>query len=97
MTEDDKKLLNNFEGKLRHLIFLYEKQKQENLSLRTLLSKKEEEIRQMENSRKELEEKYTNLKTARILSINDNELRDTKQRLAWLVREVDKCIALLNE
>lgn len=97
MTEDDKKLLNNFEGKLRHLIFLYEKQKQENLSLRTLLSKKEEEIRQMENSRKELEEKYTNLKTARILSINDNELRDTKQRLARLVREVDKCIALLNE
>lgn len=97
MTEDDKKLLNNFEGKLRHFIFLYEMQKQENLSLRTLLSKKEEEIRQMENSRKELEEKYTNLKTARILSINDNELRDTKQRLARLVREVDKCIALLNE
>lgn len=97
MTEDDKKLLNNFEGKLRHFIFLYEKQKQENLSLRTLLSKKEEEIRQMENSRKELEEKYTNLKAARILSINDNELRDTKQRLARLVREVDKCIALLNE
>lgn len=97
MTEDDKKLLNNFEGKLRHFIVLYEKQKQENLSLRTLLSKKEEEIRQMENSRKELEEKYTNLKTARILSINDNELRDTKQRLARLVREVDKCIALLNE
>lgn len=97
MTEDDKKLLNNFEGKLRHFIFLYEKQKQENLSLRTLLSKKEEEIRQMENSRKELEEKYTNLKTTRILSINDNELRDTKQRLARLVREVDKCIALLNE
>lgn len=40
MTEDDKKLLNNFEGKLRHFIFLYEKQKQENLSLRTLLSKR---------------------------------------------------------
>ena len=40
---------------------------------------------------------YTNLKTARIISINDNELRDTKQRLARLVREVDKCIALLNE
>ena len=46
---------------------------------------------------KELEEKYTNLKMARIISINDNELRDTKQRLARLVREVDKCIALLNE
>ena len=62
MTEEDKKLLHTFEGKLR-----------------------------------QLEAKYINLKNARILSINDNDLRDTKQRLAKLVREVDKCIALLNE
>lgn len=78
-------------------MFLYEELKQENVSLRELLSEKEEELLQVKNSRKELEEKYTNLKMARILSINDNELRDTKQRLARLVREVDKCIALLNE
>ena len=40
---------------------------------------------------------YANLKSARIISINDNELKDTRQRLMKLVREVDKCIALLNE
>ncbi len=97
MTEDDKKLLNTFEGKLRHFMFLYEELKQENVSLRTLLAQKEEEIKQIKNSQKDLEDKYTNLKMARILSINDNELRDTKQRIARLVREVDKCIALLNE
>ena len=97
MTEDDKKLLNTFEGKLRHFMFLYEELKQENISLRTLLAQKEEEIKQIKSSQKDLEDKYTNLKMARILSINDNELRDTKQRIARLVREVDKCIALLNE
>lgn len=69
----------------------------ENASLRQLLAEKEVEIAELQNSRKELEAMYTNLKTARIISINDNELRDTKQRLAKLVREVDKCIALLNE
>lgn len=78
-------------------MFLYEELKQENVSLRTLLAQKEEEIKQIKNSQKDLEDKYTNLKMARILSINDNELRDTKQRIARLVREVDKCIALLNE
>ena len=83
MTEEDKKLLNTFEGKLRHFMYLYEEQ--------------QVEIAELQNSRKELEAMYTNLKTARIISINDNELRDTKQRLAKLVREVDKCIALLNE
>lgn len=97
MTEEDKKLLNNFEGKLRHFIFLYENQKKENAELKLLLSQKEEEILRLKNSRNELEAMYTNLKMARILSIQDNELRDTKQRLVRLVREVDKCIALLNE
>ena len=89
MTEEDKKLLHTFEGKLRQLLFLYEELKKENLSLRNEI--------QLECNNKELEAKYINLKNARILSINDNDLRDTKQRLAKLVREVDKCIALLNE
>lgn len=97
MTEEDKKLLNTFEGKLRHLLLLYKEVKKENASLRELLAEKDNEILRMESSRKELEEKYTNLKMARIISINDSELRDTKQRLARLVREVDKCIAMLNE
>ncbi len=78
-------------------MFLYEELKKENASLKQLLSEKEEKITSLEYSRKELEANYANLKAARIISINDNELRDTKQRLARLVREVDKCIALLNE
>lgn len=97
MTEEDKKVLYTFEGKLRHFMYLYEELKQENASLRQLLSEKEEQLANSLKSYQELESNYTNLKAARILSINDNELKDTKQRLAKLVREVDKCIALLNE
>lgn len=97
MTEEDKKLLHTFEGRLRQLLFLYEELEKENLSLRKEIDTKNTEIDELKNSWKELETKYINLKNARILSINDNDLRDTKQRLAKLVREVDKCIALLNE
>ncbi len=97
MTDEDKKLLNTFEGKLRHLVYLYQEQQKEIASLRALLAAKEAELRRVENSRKDLEADYANLKAARIISINDTELRDTKQRLSKLVREVDKCIALLNE
>lgn len=97
MTENDKKLLNTFEEKLRHFMSLYQEVKEENTSLRRLLSEKEAEITRIENSRKELEVQYTNLKMARILSIDDNDIKDTKQRLTRLVREVNKCIALLNE
>ena len=97
MTEEDKKLLNTFEGRLRQLLYLYEELEKENLSLKKEISQRNEELAQLEHSRKELEIKYINLKNARILSINDNDLRDTKQRLAKLVREVDKCIKLLGE
>ena len=96
MTDEDKKLLNTFEGKLRHLMYLYEEERKKNLALRELLTQKEAELVRVENSRKELEASYTDLKAARIISINDKELRDTKQRLSRLVREVDKCIALLK-
>ena len=97
MTDDDKKLLNEFEGKFRHLLYLYEELRKENASLKALLADKEAEMAKTENSRKQLEAGYANLKAARIISVNDNELRDTKQRLARLVREVDKCIAMLSE
>ena len=59
MTENDKKLLNTFEEKLRHFISLYQEVKEENTSLRRLLSEKEAEITRIENNRKELEVQYT--------------------------------------
>lgn len=97
MTEEDKKLLNTFEAKLRHLMYLYDELKQENARLKQCLVEKDEEISRKEHSRKELEAMYTNLKMARTISIHDKDINDTKQRLSRLVREVDRCIALLNE
>ena len=97
MTEEDKKLISSFEGKLRHFMFLYEELRQENADLKHLLTQKDEEIKLLEWSRKELEARYTDLKMARTISLYDKDIKDTKQRLSSLVREVDKCIALLNE
>ena len=78
-------------------MFLFDELKQENADLKLLLSKKDEEIKQLEQSRKELEAQYTDLKMARTISLYDKDIKDTKQRLSSLVHEVDKCIALLNE
>ncbi len=97
MTEEDKKLLDIFEARIRHLMYLHDELKHENAEMKRLLEEKDRKIAEMENNYKALEVSYTNLKQARIISINDNEIKDTKQRLSRLVREVDKCIALLNE
>ena len=97
MTEEDKKLVNSFEGKLRHFMFLYDELKQENADLKHLLAQKDEEIKALEMSQEDLEARYTDLKMARTLSLYDKDIKDTKQRLTSLVREIDRCIALLNE
>ena len=97
MTEEDRKLIGSFEGKLRHFMFLFDELKQENTDLKLLLRQKEEEIKLLEQSRKELEARYTDLKMARTISLYDKDIKDTKQRLTSLVREVDKCIALLSD
>ena len=96
MTEEDKKLISTFEARLRHLLYEYQQLKQKNEELKEVIRKKDETIEEIQSNYKSLDTKYANLKLAKIISINDSEAKDTKQRLSKLVREVDKCIALLN-
>ena len=97
MTDEEKKLLSTFEARLRHLIYLHDELKRENAELKQLLEAKEEEYGKVQAEYQELELNYTNLKTATTISLNGSDVKETKLRLSKLVREVDKCIALLNE
>jgi len=97
MTEEDKKLLSTFEARLRHLMYLHDELKRENTEIKQLLEEKQEEVAKLRSDFNELEVVYANLKIAKTISLTSSEVKDTKQRLSKLVREVDKCIALLNE
>lgn len=97
MTEEAKKLLSTFEARLRHLIYLHDELKRENAELKQLLEEEKKENERILAEYKELEANYTNLKTATTISLNGSDVKETKLRLSKLVREVDKCIALLNE
>ena len=97
MTEEAKKLLSTFEARLRHLIYLHDELKRENAELKQLLEEEKKENERILAEYKELERSYTNLKTATSISLNGSDVKETKLRLSKLVREVDKCIALLNE
>ena len=97
MTEEEKKLLNSFETQLRHLIYLHDELKRENAELKKLLENEKLKNEKVQAQYDELEVSYTNLKTATAISLNGSHVKETKLRLSKLVREVDKCIALLNE
>lgn len=97
MTEEEKKLLSTFEARLRHLIYLHDELKRENAELKQLLEDEKSELEKVRAEYKALESSYTDLKTATTISLNGSDVKETKLRLSKLVREVDKCIALLNE
>ena len=97
MTEEEKKLLNSFETQLRHLIYLHDELKRENAELKKLLENEKLKNEKVQAQYDELEVSYTNLKTATAISLNGSDVKETKLRLSKLEREVDKCIALLNE
>ena len=97
MTDEEKKLLSTFEARLRHLIYLHDELKRENAELKQQLEAKDEECQKIQADYQELEQHYTDLKNATTISLNGSDVKETKLRLSKLVREVDKCIALLNE
>ena len=97
MTDEEKKLLSTFEARLRHLIYLHDELKRENVELKQCLDLKDKEYEKLTAEYNELKTNYTNLKTATTISLNGSDVKETKLRLSKLVREVDKCIALLNE
>ena len=97
MTEEEKKLLNSFETQLRNLIYLHDELKRKNAELKKLLDNEKLKNEKVQAQYDELEVSYTNLKTATAISLNGSDVKETKLRLSKLVREVDKCIALLNE
>lgn len=97
MTDEQKKLLSNFEARVRQLMLLCESLKEENALLKRTVAQKEEEILVVESSYKELLSRYDNLKLAQGVAMSEEERRNAKARYTKLVREIDKCIALLNE
>lgn len=97
MTEDSKRLLVSFESRFRELLAACERQKERIQELEEALKMKNAELGKAFEDIKELNAKCDNMLTAHVLSVREGEVRNAKSRVSKLVREVDKCIALLNE
>lgn len=97
MTENDKKLLAKFEIRMKQLMYLCDTLHDENKKLREELSQKNIQVEELSDKAKQLKAKYDNLKFAKTLTSQDKEaVQETKLRLSKLVRDVDKCIAMLK-
>ena len=97
MTEDRDKLLLNLEVRVRQVMLLCDKLKQENNRLKDEHALKDENIERLKKDLNVLEQKYNNLKMARTITAASVDVDDAKLKLSKMVREVDKCIGLLKK
>ena len=96
MTDEDSKLVESFESKIRKLMDLYEVLKDKNRELIALLETEKRENEQLRKDLANLTESYQTLKQSKVLEVSGQDIDDTKQRINRLVREIDHCIDLLN-
>lgn len=96
MTKEEETLLRTFETRVRQLMLQYGELERKNRELASLLDEKDQALRDALADADRLRQDYANLKLARMMEIGDDDVKNAKSRLSRLVREVDKCIALLN-
>jgi len=96
MTDNQNELLAVLDVRLHDLMALCEEQKKTIKALNQKINADSETIQQADQKIKALNAKYSELLTGHIISLDDGDVKNARLRLLKLVREVEKCIALLN-
>ena len=93
----NEKVLANFQTRIRQMILRFTELKKENADLYAMVAEGELRVKQLEAKLAQQERDYQSLKMARMMEITDGDLDGAKSRVAKLIRDVNKCIAILSD
>ena len=96
MQNEYNHLIESLRVKLRKVLTLFEQQKKDKNILRDRNYQLEEELKTKNNEIEILKDKIEKLKIAKTLTGEEGDSHEAKKQITKLVREIDKCIALLN-
>jgi hypothetical protein len=96
MDREASEIINSLREKISELISLYLKSKQEKEFLLHEKLDLMEKIEILTREKDEIDHQYNTLKLAKTLAANSGDSKDAKVKINRIVREIDKCIALLN-
>ena len=97
MVDSPKSLLDALGAKIRLLIVRCDTLQEEKSRLKQQEEEYEQTISLLKAQQESLRIQYQRLKMAKALSGDDEDIKASKARFNKLVREIDKCISLLNE
>lgn len=89
--------LTTFQTRVRQMILRFQELKKENEELYAMVDQNEKYIRRLRADLENRSSDYDSLKMAKMMEITDGDLETAKNRLAKLIRDVNKCIAVLTE
>ena len=93
----NEKVLANFQTRMRQMILRFQELKKENADLYAMGEKNEQDMKQLQAKLAQADEDYNALKMAKMMEITDGDLESAKARVAKLIRDVNKCIAILSD
>ncbi len=96
MTANEKTLAT-FETRLRQMLLRFQELKEENGRLQGMIAKNEQSITELRAKMEQKQNDYDSLKMAKMIEITDGDLSGAKDRLSKLIREVNRCIAILSD
>ena len=96
MTTNEKALAT-FETRIRQMILRFQQLKKENEDLYVMVEKGEQNLNNLRSQLEQSQSDYQSLKMAKMIEITDGDLSGAKERLSKLIRDVNKCIAILSD
>lgn len=97
MTEEESVLLSNLNKNLQLLFNEFEEVENNVKSLENEIDRLKGEIELLKKEKSELSQKNEQMKLAALILSGVDENREAKQKVNKIIREIDKCIALLNK
>ena len=96
MEIEQKDIESTLKDKVKKLLSLYNDLKVKNTELKKQTEEYKTQIKNKEAELDFLKNKYNKLKLAKSLLASTGDSHDAKIKINGIVREIDKCIALLN-
>ena len=89
-------IINSIENKLNNLLSAYQKEKEINLNLSQENIRLLTEIKQKSSEIDDLKDKIKLMSISKSVDVSEGDIRQTKLKINEYIREIDKCIAQLN-
>ncbi len=96
MKADQIEILGTLRSRIKEIIALYENEKQEKDELLEERNKMVSRMSVQEKRISELEKINSTIKMTKLILAGSEDGSDARQKVNRIVREIDKCIALLN-